>query len=169
MKLRLFLTCWVVFSLHFATNVVREHYPAFSIVGDGDFRLDEYAGFHADIFEHRDGHHYIGNQITGSLPAALVLFIFDPALDYLEEIRLRQIREGGALEEEGGYATDKPNAKAFFKKVRDRGLDLRFGAATAVTSVFLMAPISAFFVVLMFTVLLRRGVAERRAGRSAAP
>ena len=41
MKLRLFLTCWIVFSLHFATNVVREHYPAFSLVEDGDFQRVE--------------------------------------------------------------------------------------------------------------------------------
>ncbi len=71
MKGRLFLTCWIVFSLHFATNVIREHYPAFSLIENGDFKLDEYAGFHSDIFAHRDGHHYIGNQVTASVIAAL--------------------------------------------------------------------------------------------------
>ena len=29
---RLFLVAWILYSVHFATNVVREHYPAFSIV-----------------------------------------------------------------------------------------------------------------------------------------
>ena len=32
---RVFLTAWIVFSLHFVTNTVREHYPAFSLVEDG--------------------------------------------------------------------------------------------------------------------------------------
>ena len=50
-----------------------------------------------------------------------------------------------------------------WKLVKAAGLDLRFGASTAITSVFLMAPTSALFVVLMFAVLARRGVERGRA------
>jgi hypothetical protein len=42
-------------------------------------------------------------------------------------------------------------------------LTLRFGASAAVTTVFLMAPLSALMVVLMFRILLGRGVARSRA------
>ena len=68
-RLRIFLVCWIGFGVHFATNVVREHYPAFSIVEDFDLYLDEYEGFHADIFVLPNGHAVQGNQVAGSLPA----------------------------------------------------------------------------------------------------
>lgn len=46
---RLFLICVLVYSAFFTTNVVREHYPAFSLIDHGNFRVDEYLGFHSDI------------------------------------------------------------------------------------------------------------------------
>ena len=48
---RIFLTCWVVFTLHFATNTVREIYPALSLGDHFSFDVTEYAGLHPDIFE----------------------------------------------------------------------------------------------------------------------
>ena len=42
MRIRLFLTCWVVFCLHFATDFVREHYLVVSIVEDASFDLNKY-------------------------------------------------------------------------------------------------------------------------------
>jgi len=161
-KVRIFLTAWVVFAAHFATNVVREHYPAFSIAEHLTFRVDEYQGLHADIFVHTDGHSYIGNNVAVSVLAAVPLALFDPILDALEEYRLRQLASETGLPP-AEYQTDKPNRRAFFQLARERGLDLRLGAAAVVTSVFLMAPLSALTVVLMFHLLALRGVAERRA------
>lgn len=161
-KLRIFLTCWILYSAHFATNIVREHYPAFSIVDHGTFKVDEYLGFHSDIFLHSDGHAYIGNNVAGSLIAAIPLFVFDPALDFLEAYGKTQVAQAGD-NLEATYQINKPNRKKFFKLVKENGLHLRFGGATVVTSVFLMAPLSAFFVVFMFSVLLERGVLLKRA------
>lgn len=158
---RLFCISWILFSVHFATNIVREHYPAFSLIERGDFILDDYVGFHADIFVHTDGHAYVGNQVAGSLPAVIPLLYFKPVLDALQAYSLRRLAEGGAPE--ASYRTDRPNRAAFFREVRRRGLALRFGAASVATSVFLMAPLSAAFVAWMFLILRRRGVAEGRA------
>ncbi|MFT7617346.1 MAG: hypothetical protein ACI97A_000982 [Planctomycetota bacterium] len=158
---RIFLICWVVFAAHFATNVVREHYPAFSLLEDGDLKLDEYADFHADIFKHTDGHYYIGNQITGSLPAIPMLAVFDPLLDHLEEKRLREIATSGIPSVD--YDSEYKNRRAFMAKVKARGLDLRFAGATVITSFFCMAPICALFVAFFFMVLRKRGVEEKRA------
>ena len=161
-RLRIFLTVWIVGSVFFATNVVREHYPAFALIDHGNFRLDEYEGFHSDIFKHTDGHCYVGNQVAGSVVAAVPLLVFDPALDWLEEKgRGRPTVGGDAADAE--YETEYPNRAAFYRKVRERGWDLRFGGATAVTSVFLMAPIAAWLCVVMFGVLRQRGVGESRA------
>lgn len=156
---RLFLTAWIVYSVFFATNVVREHYPAFSIVEDGTFRVDRYQGFHSDIFVHEDGHSYIGNQVTTSVFAAVPLFLFDPLLDAIEDYSKARLASDGASDTEY-RVPDKPNRQQFWQLVTAQGLELRFGAATAVTSVFLMAPLSAVIVVLMFGVLRRRGLPQ---------
>jgi hypothetical protein len=156
---RIFLIAWIVYSVHFATNVVREHYPAFSIAEHGTFRVDEYQGFNSDIFVHRDGHSYIDNQVTVSVIATVPLLIFEPVLDALERYSKHKLAENGVPASE--YRTDKPNRKRFFKLVKERGLDLRFGAATVVTSVFLMAPLTALFLVLFYDVLKRRGLPQQ--------
>jgi hypothetical protein len=160
-EVRLFLIAWLLYAVHFATNVVREHYPAFSIVDHGTFRVDEYQGFHADIFVHRDGHSVIGNQVLVSVLAAVPLFIFDPVLDAIENrTKAKMTREGVS---DAAYRIDKPARQHFFQLVKSRGLDQRFGAAALVTSVFFMAPITAAFLVFFYRVLRQRGLTADRA------
>lgn len=153
---RIFLIAWILYSVHFATNVVREHYPAFTIAEHGTFRVDEYQGFHADIFVHRDGHSVIGNQVFVSVLAAVPLFFFDPVLDALENYSKARIAREGLGHDE--YRVDKPNRVQFFRLVKERGLDLRFGAATLITTVFFMAPITAAFLVYFYGILRARGM-----------
>jgi hypothetical protein len=160
-RLRLFLIVWIVYGVHFATNVVREHYPAFALIERGDFFLDDYAGFHADIYFHPVTQHWVvGNQVLGSLPAVVPLLAFDPALDALQRWELAH----GAERTRGAeYDTDRPNRAAFFATVRDRGLLLRFAASAALTSLLLMAPLGAALAAGMHALLERRGVAPDRA------
>ena len=87
--------------------------------------------------------------------------MFDPVLDALEDHSKQLLAKGAAPE--GEYETEYPLRVEFFRKVKARGLDLRFGASTAVTTVFLMAPLCAGFAVLLLIVLIGRGVPERRA------
>lgn len=155
---RLFLVAWIVYSAHFATNVVREHYPAFTIAEHGTFLVDEYQGFHPDIFEH-NGHSVIGNQVLVSTLAAVPLFVFDPLLDAIQRYSVARL-QAEAPPPAGEYRTDKPLRRQFFQLVRQRGLDLRFGAATVVTSVFFMAPITALFLAYFYGVLRRRGLSS---------
>ena len=54
---RVFLTCWILLAAHFATNIAREHYPAFSLAERGTLQVDPYLGLHSDLFEHRDAPH----------------------------------------------------------------------------------------------------------------
>jgi len=51
------------------------------------------------------------------------------------------------------YKSIYPMARDFYQEARKRGLDIKFGLAAAVMQVFLMAPLSALSVVLMFMVL----------------
>lgn len=155
---RLFLICWIVFTVHFATNVVREHYPAFTIIDAFTFKVDPYWGFHPDIFEH-EGHYVVGNNVMASVIAAVPLLIFDPVLDAIEAYEKRQLAKYGPPKTE--YRTHHENSVKLLRVVKEKGLSLRFGAATVVTSAFLMAPVSALLVVLMFFILRERGRSER--------
>lgn len=162
LKVRLFLTCWIVFTVHFATNTVREHYTAFSLIQDRTLKLDRFAQFNPDIFEHTDGHFYPGNNVAGSYVAVPALFVFDPVLDWLEA------REKAQLEREGVGSVeyrveDHPNSQVFYRMAKEAGLTLRLGASAAVTSGFLMAPLMAGLTVLMFTMLVGRGIGWQRA------
>lgn len=161
-SLRLFVVCFVVYSAFFTTNVVREHYPAFGLVEHGDFRCDEYLGFHSDIFQHEDGHSYINSNVLTSAFAAVPLLLFDPVLDALERHSKAQLAaQGGVVDT--GYDTKYANRREMFRKVKLAGKDLRFGASTVLTSVLLMAPVSALCVALLYGFLRRRNVPERRA------
>jgi hypothetical protein len=160
LRVRLFLAAGLVCALHFATNVVREHYPAFALVDHGDLRCDPWAGLSPDLFRHKDGHWYANHQVGAALLAAPVLFILEPLLHRLEEVGRRQ-----AAESRGPftYATEYPARARFMAAVRARGLHLRFGAAAAATAVLVMAPAAGLLVVMIFELLRRRGVAEHRA------
>jgi hypothetical protein len=161
LSVRLFVCSWIAFSLHFSTNIVREHYPAFSLIEAGTFKVDRYLDFHPDIFLHRDGHAYIGNNVAASVIAAVPLFLVNPALDWLEAYEQQKVSRSAPQTE---YRNDDhPNSQLFFARAAQAGLTLRFGASAAVTSVLLMAPLSALMILLMFRILLERGVPKEAA------
>ena len=60
--LRLFLTVWIVYSMHATTNVVRETYLAISLGGHASVRVDEYLGLHPDLFRIPGRGVYIDNN-----------------------------------------------------------------------------------------------------------
>src|SRR5688572_14747646 len=122
--LRIFLISWLFFSLFFATNVVREHYPAFTLIERGDFVCDAYQDWHADIFRHTDGHSYVGNNVLGSVIAAVPLLLFDPLLDRIEAHSKRQLAASPAPPDTT-YDTKHPNRADLFRRARLAGLDLR--------------------------------------------
>ena len=159
-KVRLFLCCWVIYTFHFATNVVREHYPAFSLVESFTLKVDRYKVFHPDIFEHRDGHAYIGNNVAASVFAAVPLLVFDPILDLVEDYEQAKLNDQGVTKTE--YRTHHENSAIFLQLAKEAGLSYRFGASTVVTTAFLMAPLSAWLGVLMFQILLDRGGPRRK-------
>lgn len=159
---RVFLTAWILLAAHFATNISREHYPAFSLSERGSFRLDPYVGLHSDIFVHEDGHAYIDNNVAASVVAALPLFLARPLLDKLQERRLAEIARD-PVAAEGVFRSEYPGRAEFYAQVRKRGLDLRFGAAAAITAVFVTAPLAALAAVLVLSFLTRRGVPRGRA------
>ena len=97
LRWRLFLTCWVLYTLHFATDFAREHYLVMSIVDDHSFALDKYYGLHVDIFQNppeapvQGAHHGANPGI--SMIAAVPYALLKPAVDLVVN-RSLQARAG---------------------------------------------------------------------------
>ena len=150
---RLFVTCWLVYGLHFATNTVREIYPVLSLGDHLSFDVSEYAGLHPDIFEVPGRGVYINNNpgasILGAIPYALARPVTDRIVEYVKRARAAN-PEASPTE----YHSQYPMAREFYRKAYERGLDVKFGLAAVVTQAFCMAPLSALSVVVMFYILL---------------
>jgi hypothetical protein len=148
--LRLFATCWLVYVLHFATNTVREIYPALSLGDHFSFDVSEYLGFHPDIFEIPGRGAFINNNpgasILGVVPYALLRPVIDLIVEKVQKDRM-------AASDRAEYNSIYPMAREFYRKARERGLDVKFGLAAAVMQALLMAPLSALSGVVMFYVL----------------
>jgi hypothetical protein len=152
LAVRIFFTCWIVFGLHFATDIVREHYPAVALGDDFTFRLDEFGGLHPDLFETEGRGWHIGNNPGVSMLAAIPYFMMRPLIDPITEA-VRSRREASGQTAPPEYDTPRPNARTFFAEVWRRGLDVKLGLAALVTHLLLMAPSSALGAVLIFFAL----------------
>ena len=148
---KLFLTAWVVYSAHFATDIVREHYPAFTLAESGTLRVDEYLGLHPDLFAVDGRGAFINNNPGASLLGAVPYAVFRPAIDIAVD-RAIAGRQGKAAPE---FNDPRPNRRAFFEQSYSKGLDIRFGLAAGVIQAFAFAPLAALMVVVMFQLLLR--------------
>ncbi len=164
MRIRLFLTCWVVFCLFFATDFVREHYLVVSVVEDGTFDLGKYYGLHEDIFRnppdapHGGVHH--GANPGVSLLAAVPYAAFRPLVDRVVS-RSLQSRKAGGGDTLAVYSDPREARVRFYREARRLGLDIRFGLVGIITMVFCMAPLSALGVVTVFRMLEGSGLTER--------
>jgi hypothetical protein len=152
LRWRIFATVWIVFSLHFATDIVREHYPAIALGDDLTFRLDEFGGLHPDLFETPGRGWHIGNNPGISMFAAIPYALARPVIDPIVE-RVMNGRTAAGLTEPPAYDTEWPNQRAFFAEAWRRGLDIKLALAAIVMQVLFMAPVCAAAVVLMFGVL----------------
>src|SRR5437660_1662991 len=126
LAVRLFLTCWLVYSLHLATNTVREIYLALSIADHFSFRVDEYANIHPDLFEKRGYGWHIGANpgvsMLAAIPYALCRPVIDPILETVNRRRSAALASGKI--EPPMYNSPWPLAQRFFQESWRRGLDV---------------------------------------------
>jgi len=104
--IRLGISCWLVYSLHFATNMVRENYLALAIGDSLSFRVDPYANLHDDIFEHPGYGWHIGSNPGASMLGAIPYAAARPLIDRIVA-RVQRNRAGAS----GPPAYDAPIAK----------------------------------------------------------
>ena len=166
MRLRLFLTCWVLFCAHFATDFVREHYLVVAMVEDGTFDLGKYYGLHEDIFRnppnapHQGVHHGANPGI--SLLAAVPYAVTRPLVDRVVA-RSLSARKVDGTDTLAVYDDPRAARVKFYREARRQGLDVRFGLVGIITMVLCMAPLSALGVVVLFRLIEGAGVGERQA------
>jgi hypothetical protein len=157
--IKIFLTCWSIFVLHTATDIVREHYLAFSIAEDYSFRVDKYLGLHVDIFETPGYGAHIGNNPGASMIGAIPYWVCRPAIEFVvAKVSARRAASGGPVT--AVYDDPRPRRVEFYRQVRERGLDIRFGLAAGVMQVFAMAPLSALAAIVMWRLLVAAGLAQ---------
>ena len=151
-SIRLFLTCFLVFGLHFATNTVREIYPALSLADHLSFDVSEYKGLHPDIFEIAGRGSFINNNPGASIMGSVPYFLLKPVVDRI--VARTQASRSASGDSPGiEYKSEYPMAQEFYKNARERGLDIKFGLAAAIMQMLLMAPFSALATVVMFWLL----------------
>jgi hypothetical protein len=131
---RLFITCWLIYSLHFATNTVREIYPALSLADHLSFDVSEYSGLHSDIFQMPGRGAFINNNPGASILGAIPYGLARPVVDRVVK-RVQQTREASP-EPPPEYKTIYPLAQEFHRNSRERGYDIKFGLAAGVMQVF---------------------------------
>jgi len=157
---KIFLTGWLVYSLHFATDISREHYPAFSLAERGTLRVDPYLGLHPDLFEVPGRGAFINNNPGASIVGGLA---YAPARPLVDLAVGAAARHRPTTDHDATYRDDRPMRREFFRRVRDRGLDVRFGLAAGVIQLLGFAPLCAAALVCMFSLLVRLGFSERQA------
>jgi hypothetical protein len=159
--LRLFLTGWLIYALHFATNTVREIYPALALGDHFNFDVTEYLGLHPDLFEMPGRGAFINNNPGASIFGAIPYLLARPVIDRVVE-RVQAMRAASNAPPPE-YASIYPMAREFYRQAYTRGFDVKFALAAGVMQAFLMAPLSAWSVVVMFYILLSLTASPRRA------
>ncbi len=159
---RLFVTCWLIYTLHVATNTVREIYLALAIGDHLSFRVDEYAHMHPDLFEKKGYGWHIGANPGASMLGAIPYALSRPVIDRVVA-SVNRARAASGVKEPPVYNSPWPMARYFFQESWRRGLDVKFGLGAIVMQAFCMAPLSALCVVAVFY-MLRRVFASDRIG-----
>ncbi|MBT8337441.1 MAG: hypothetical protein KJO11_12615 [Gemmatimonadetes bacterium] len=151
---RLFLTLWTVYAVHFATDFGREHFLVVSMVDDGTFALDPYLGMHNDIFQLPNGRSYHGANPGVSMMAAVPYVALKPVVDRVVNRELAN-RSG---EVTAVYDDPRPARQAFYRQARENGWDIRFGFVSIITAVLFMAPLTAWSAAVLYRTLAAAGL-----------
>ncbi|MGH7502354.1 MAG: hypothetical protein ACREL7_11410 [Longimicrobiales bacterium] len=155
--LRLAFTVWIVYTLHFASDVSRELYLAMSLGKSASFQVDEYLGLHPDLFEIEGRGAHINNNPGASFLAAIPYTLARPVIEavFALEPELRQPKPPIV------YDDPRPNRNPFMNAVRERGLDIELGLAAASIHAGLMVPLGVAAALIVFF-FLRRSLHDER-------
>ena len=78
--IRVFLTCWLVYTVFWTPWIVREHFPAIALAESGHLNVERYLGWTEEILLGPRGEAYINNNPGASLTGAVPLLLLRPIL-----------------------------------------------------------------------------------------
>lgn len=157
-QVRLFLTCWLIYFLHFSPFVTRELYLALSVAEQHTMNVDTYVGLHPDLFYLEGRGAFIaanpGISFLAAVPYALAL----PVVNKIAPIRIPKDEKIAADTKDPRYMRQQ-----FYKKTRAMGIEVRLGIAAMLTAGLFMAPLAAASAVVMYRLFRWMGMAARLA------
>jgi len=78
--IRVFLSCWLLYTVFWTPWIVREHFPAIALAESGRLDVTRYRDWTEDIFAGPHGGAYINNNPGASLTGAVPLVLLRPIL-----------------------------------------------------------------------------------------
>jgi len=144
---RVFVTCWLVYTAYFTPYIVREHFPAITLAESGAFNVERFLGWTEDIFAGPRGGAYINNNPGASIAGAVPLMLAKPLLDAAKR------RDRGRPP--GMPPTGPPDMVTLIVAHRQ---EMYFMLVALVTVAGLMAPVSAATAALLSSRLMQAGV-----------
>lgn len=153
---RVFLTCWLLYSVTWTPWIVREHFPAIALAESGKLNVVHYLGWTEDIFPGPHGGAYINNNPGASLTGALPLLVLRPLLMRVDAWNQRLPREkiSGAHD-------------PILERMAAEGRTFYFLAVAFLTVALVMAPVTALAMALLCRRMIGAGMPALHAAAAA--
>ena len=147
----LWLLCWLVYSLHWAPFLIREHLPAITLAEQGTLDVGRFANLSEDVFRTAGGGTYINNNPGASILAAVPLRLTRGLTEAIRRWNLGRPKP-----------TVSPDLEsALYRTAVEERTEWYYLAICLITTASVMAPLSSLTVAVMFLTLRAVGVSLR--------
>jgi hypothetical protein len=153
---RVFFTCWLIYTVFWTPYIVREHFPALTLVEHGTLNVEPYLDWTEDIFRGPNGGAFINNNPGASLAGAIPLVLLRPALVALD----RWNRSQPAVDVQ---VKDEPILQQMAAAKRQ----YYFMAVAFLTVALVMAPATAFAASYLCSRLIDAGMSRLASAQAA--
>ncbi|MGD0629630.1 MAG: hypothetical protein ABR987_09765 [Terracidiphilus sp.] len=145
--IRVFLTCWVLYTVSWTPWIVREHFPAITLAESGQLDVARYRDWTEDIFSGPHGGAYINNNPGASLAGAVPLLLLRPILARVDAWNQQLPR----------HIPQNPDDPILLRMAAE-GRTFYFLLVAFVTVALLMAPATAFAIALLCKRMIEAGI-----------
>jgi hypothetical protein len=152
---RVFLSCWLVYTVFWVPYIVREHFAAMAVAESGSLNVMRYLGWSEDIFQGPRGA-YINNNPGASLTGAIPLVLLRPVLARVDAWNQKQPHVNRTADDTDLFWRALVEGRAFY-----------FLLVGFTTVAMVMAPATAGTAAYLCSRLIESGVPSLRAAQAA--